>query len=110
MNSYGKGYAAGWRRSDAELAEAREQAKRAAERAELAEKGNGIVHCEECEHWLRGGGVKGASVCAWGVCEAPPGAGTPFDTWMKVEGEVGRIITTPRFGCVLGVVSPGDLT
>lgn len=104
-NAYGRGYAAGARRSDREVAAMREEAKRTAERAELAEKAQGIGHCEECRYWVRGGDGPNASACAWGVCTVPRGIGTPWGVWASADhplvGGPGNITTTPRFGCVM---------
>lgn len=100
---YSKGYITGMKRSDAALAAAEDKAKRAAQRAEMAEKSMGLGHCEDCAHWFRGGGSPGASSCAWGHCKSPAGAGTPWGAWMRIgDGDI-PIVTTPRFGCVLFV-------
>lgn len=97
---YSRGYSTGCRRSDAANAAERERADLAVHRAERAESATSIGHCEECQHWWRGGGAPRSEHCAWGVCQAPRAAGTPWGCW--ATGDDGKPIhTTPRFGCVL---------
>ena len=95
---YSNGYNAGCRRSDKELMRVRLESRQVAERAERAEKAQGLGHCEDCLHWARGG-----DNCAWGYCSVPRKPGTPWGTWITDAGTVpGRIgQTAPRFGCVL---------
>lgn len=97
---YSAGYVAGCRRSDREKERERERADRAAHRAERAETQQGIGHCEECAHWMRGDKPSSNwESCAWGICTAPRAAGTPWGTYACADGD--KIQTAPRFGCVL---------
>lgn len=98
---YSKGYNTGKTSADKRLVEMHDQGKRLAERVERAEKQQGVGHCEDCSHWTRA-----CPTCAWGYCDAAriKHAGTPWGTWIRAEGpnhEDGRVMTTPRFGCVL---------
>jgi len=109
-NAYSRGYAAGKRSADASNASERARADDAAQRAERAEKLQGIGHCEDCAHWNRGDRPRhGWEGCAWGTCSAPRAAGTPWGTWCAVDASQRdnlKITTTPRFGCVLFKVAP----
>lgn len=97
---YGKGYQAGCRRSDAEIARVRDEAKNAATRAENAELQQGIGHCIDCKWWSKGGGGPGWEACSWGKCMVPDAPGTPYTTWAKAD-DGARITVMPHFGCVL---------
>jgi hypothetical protein len=107
---YSKGYTAGCRRSDPEIAKALEMADHAAKRAERAEKAQGVGHCEDCAYWHQGDKPRhGWESCAWGICRAPRAAGTPWGTWSSVDTyrrERMDIQTTPRFGCVVFMKAP----
>ena len=105
---YSKGYTTGCKRSDSANARERERADQAAQRAERAEKQQGLGHCEDCAYWKRGGNTPNPQTCAWGICEAPRAAGTPWGAWACLDtrqvGDV-NIQTTPRFGCVVFMAS-----
>jgi hypothetical protein len=105
QRGYAKGYATGCKRSDAANARERERADQAVQRAERAEKQQGLGHCEDCAYWIRGDRPRrGWEGCAWGICEAPRAAGTPWGTWACIDASVReplKIQTTPRFGCVM---------
>lgn len=112
---YNKGRYTGERKADARLAEEVQRAAQAVKRAERAEKQQGLGHCEDCAFWRRGDKpARGWELCAWGICDAPRAAGTPWGTWASADSahrEV-KIQTTPRFGCVVFMVAnpvePGD--
>lgn len=96
---YGKGYNTGKNSADKRLAQMHDEHKQLVERVERAEKQQGLGHCEGCANWQRG-----CPTCAWGYCNAKRAAGTPWGTFIRGEdatGADGRIMTTPRFGCVL---------
>jgi len=102
---YNKGYSTGSKRSDEALARERERADQAVQRAERAEKERGLGHCEDCKYWRRGDAPRhGRESSAWGICDAPRAAGTPWGTWAcsdSAHRDQSRIETTPRFGCVV---------
>lgn len=103
-NGYSNGYAAGCRRSDKAIAHERFVANQAAQRAERAEKQQGLGHCEDCTFWKRGAGSANPENCAWGMCEAPRVAGHPWGVFALADaGPISdaKIQTTPRFGCVV---------
>lgn len=80
----------------------------AAQRAERAEAGAGIGHCDGCANWVRP-----APSYAWGYCNASRAAGSPWGCWAQapeLEGarDKGRITTSPKFGCVLFQPSPKE--
>lgn len=96
---YSKGYSTGSLRGDKRAVAEHENSKQVAERAERAEKAQGLGHCEDCANWQRA-----CDNCAWGYCNAKTGAGTPWGTWIRAEdsnGADGRVTTAMRFGCVL---------
>ena len=100
---YNKGRYTGEKKADEALARERARADQAVQRAERAEKQQGLGHCEDCTYWRRGGRLPNPQVCAWGICEAPRAAGTPGGTWAgagSAERDV-AIQTTPRFACVV---------
>ena len=109
---YSKGYTTGKRSADASNASERARADQAAERAERAEKQQGLGHCEDCANWRRGNKPQhGWESCAWGICDAPRGAGTPWGTWSCIDAshrDGVKIQTTPRFGCVLFKAAPAE--
>lgn len=100
---YQKGRRTGQRTADAELALERARAEQAVQRAERAEKQQGLGHCEDCTYWRRGGYGPNQRACAWGLCEAPRAAGTPWGTYAypATRESNAAIQTTPRFGCVV---------
>jgi hypothetical protein len=102
---YNKGRSTGERKADAALAAAEQRAQQAVERAERAEKQQGLGHCEDCAYWRQGDKPRhGWECCHWGICDAPRAAGTPFGAWWCVDSAVRdnvAIQTTPRFGCVV---------
>lgn len=99
---YQKGASTGKRYAERIRMEYHDRAQRAAERAERAETKQGIGHCENCAHWRKGDRPRrGWESCAWGICDVPRSAGTPWGTWANDHMSDGKIATTPRFGCVL---------
>lgn len=97
---YSRGYAKG--RGDLGAEESRHQAEllAVAKRAERAETAAGMGHCEGCANWERPEG------CAWGYCNATRQPGSPWGCWhqgpaMRDTRELGRVTTTPLFGCIL---------
>lgn len=107
---YSKGYNTG--RGDTSKIEMRhwEECQAVAERAERAEAAAGLGHCDECRHWERA-----CPVCAWGYCNASKQAGSPWGCWAQGPSigdgrDLGRISTTPKFGCVMFAVKqePSD--
>lgn len=116
---YRKGYNTGKKLADEALAREIERATQAAQRAERAEKVQGVGHCCECKYWRQGGGHPSWSSCAWGICEAPAAAGSPWGTYACSESHLKcehRIQTTPHFGCVVfmkraaATAEPSDAT
>ena len=97
---YSSGYNAGRKESSAAQLKFDKESLISAQRAERAESGAGIGHCDECVNWVR------PTNCNWGYCEASRAAGSPWGCWaqgpeMPNSRDFGRITTTPKFGCVL---------
>ncbi len=108
QRGYSKGYNTGKRSADALLADERARAEQAVQRSERAEKEQGLGHCEDCKYWRRGDRpANGWSSCTWGICDAPRAAGTPWGAWACLDTEIrdAKIQTTPRFGCVIFMMS-----
>lgn len=101
---YANGYNAGCRRSNSTVERERSRAFQASQRAERAEKQQGLGHCEGCKYWSRGNGAPYAEEYSWGICEAPRLAGTPWGVYVNASmtnQRAAKIQTTPRFGCVM---------
>lgn len=109
---YNKGRSTGERKANEALTREKTRADQAVQRAERAEKQQGLGHCEDCAYWRRGGHTPNPKLCAWGLCEAPRAAGNPWGTWARPDDHgrnTAAIQTTPRFGCVVFMASNGSL-